>query len=293
MTRHWNPLGFPLEDVLAQGLPPKLTEIHVNHRYMLSWAKAVALRRTGARILDFGCGPGMVVEAGRTLGMECFGADAFYEGEQDLPLVQKTGLFGTAIRRIEMGKVPFDDDSFDLIVSNQVIEHVEKLDETLAELSRVAKPDALLLFLFPSREVIREAHCGVPFLHWFRPGSPARIPYAARWKWAGFSFDKDRKTREAWAKEAVEWMDRFVFYRTRHEIRSLFARYFDCLPMEGHYLAYRLLQKRRGKVMAPFLRIPWFGSFGRSVCHLLNGVVVLARKKRDLGTPSGSEARHC
>ena len=271
-------LGFPLDDVLAQRLPPAHDGLHVNYRYLLSWSKAVAARRPGARILDFGCGPGTLVEAARGLGLDCSGADAFYEGEQDLPLVRKSGLFGTAIRKIEDGRVPFDDGSFDLIVSNQVLEHVDRLDETLAELSRLIRRDGLLLFLFPTREVLREAHCGVPFLHWLER-TPSRIGYAARWHRLGIGFDKERKSREEWAREAVAWMDRFVFYRTWRDVRVLFGRRFDHVAIERHYLAYRLLQRRRGRSLAPLLRIPWLASAGRAVCRRFNGAIVLARKR--------------
>jgi SAM-dependent methyltransferase len=272
-------LGFPVDEVLAQPLPSALQDLHVNYRYLLSWAQAVAARRPGARILDFGCGPGTVVQAARGLGLECSGADAFYEGEQDLPLVRKTGLFGTAIRKIEDGRVPFDDASFDLIVSNQVLEHVRHLDGTLSELFRLLKPDGRLLVLCPTREVVREAHCGVPFLHWLDPASSSRVAYAARWKWAGVGFDKERKSAEEWAREAVSWMDRFVFYRSRHELRVLLGRRFELATLERHYLSYRLRQLRRARALAPLLRIPWLDGAGRAICHRFNGIVVLARKK--------------
>lgn len=272
-------LGFPLDEVLAQRLPSALQDLHVNYRYLLSWAQAVAVRRPGARILDFGCGPGTVVQAARGLGLECSGADAFYEGEQDLPLVQKTGLFGTAIRKIEEGRVPFEDASFDLIVSNQVLEHVKHLEGTLSELFRLLKPDGRLLVLCPTREVVREAHCGVPFLHWLDPASASRVAYAARWSRAGFGFDKERKRPEEWAREAVSWMDRFVFYRSRHDLRRLLGRSFETAFIEGHYLTYRVRQLPRARALAPLLRIPWLGGAGRAICRRFNGIVFLARKK--------------
>ena len=272
-------LGFPVDEVLDQRLPSALQALHVNYRYLLSWALAVASRRPGARILDFGCGPGTVVQAARGLGLECSGADAFYEGEQDLPLVQKTGLLGTAIRKIENGRVPFGDTSFDLIVSNQVLEHVRDLEGTVSELSRLLKPDGRLLILCPTREVVREAHCGVPFLHWLNPASPSRVAYAARWKWAGVGFDKERKSAEEWAREAVSWMDRFVFYRSRHELRDHLGRCFETVSIEGHYLTYRLRRLRRIGALAPLLRIPWLDAAGRAICRRFNGIVVLARRK--------------
>ncbi len=47
------------------------------------------------------------------------------------------------------------------------MEHVDDLNFTLSELARVFKPSGKVLTLFPSAEVIREGHCGIPFAHWF------------------------------------------------------------------------------------------------------------------------------
>ena len=52
---------------------------------------------------------------------------------------------------------------FDLVLSNQVIEHVEDLDAVLCEIHRVLKPGGAFLSLFPSKDVIRKTIVASPF----------------------------------------------------------------------------------------------------------------------------------
>lgn len=253
-----------LRDVLGVPAAPGL---HVNYAYLLAWAQAAG---PGARILDFGCGDGLTVREGRRRGLDLQGADAFYGGSRAREQVRD--LLGTAIHEIVDGRLPFAAGSFDLIVSNQVFEHVEALGPALDELARVLKPDGLLLALFPTAEVVREAHCGVPFLHWRKDG---RVEHALRWQRWGNGFDKDKKPPEQWAREAVDWMERYVHYRGRVDVLREWRRRFDLLPIEEHYLAYRLGTSK----LAPLLRIPWLRAAGRWICRRFNGLVVAARRR--------------
>lgn len=178
---------------------------------------------------------------------------------------------GEGIHEIRDDRLPFPDASFDRVLANQVFEHVPSLDASLNEVARVLKPDGLLVALFPTVEVLREAHCGVPFLHW--------IPKRARVGWAslchpiGFSFEKGTKSAARWAAEAVEWMDLNVYYRKRSDVLRAFGRRFDVRPAEEHYLSFRW------KRWAPLLRIPWVREGGRTLCRRLNGLVLVGRRR--------------
>lgn len=192
------------------------------------------------------------------MGLDLYGTDVTDETE--------------FVRRISDGRIPFEDNSFDLVISNQVFEHVHRLEPVLREISRVLKNDGLLVCLFPTSEVVREAHCGVPFLHWLPKGFAPRVSYAELWSGLGFSFHKESVSRRKWATDAVEWMDQFVFYRRRSEALMSFKRVFAIESIEEHYLAFRYPK------VAPFLRIPWFREAARLVCRRFNGVALTARK---------------
>ena len=107
--------------------------------------------RPGSQVLDFGCGDGAEVVAWREAGHEAFGCDVVL----DRP--------GQSLRLIEEPyRLPFEDATFDLVLSNQVLEHVQDHDVAFREISRVLKPGAISLHLFPARWAPIEVHSRVP-----------------------------------------------------------------------------------------------------------------------------------
>lgn len=57
---------------------------------------------------------------------------------------------------------PFPDEHFEVIVSNQVLEHVQHLDRFLSELRRVLVPGGRSYHLFPLRSCLYEGHIFLP-----------------------------------------------------------------------------------------------------------------------------------
>lgn len=66
----------------------------------------------------------------------------------------------------DIGELPFEDDSFDLVLCLEVLEHIPEPGPVLAELSRVCRGDIVL---------------SVPSEPWFRLGSLARGKYLEDW----------------------------------------------------------------------------------------------------------------
>lgn len=80
----------------------------------------------------------------------CFGNAKNYTGiEYDRSLSPGRYHIKDNIFFYDGRKLPFPDNHFDAIVSFQVIEHVERLQEALSELRRVARPGAKLLLTGP------------------------------------------------------------------------------------------------------------------------------------------------
>lgn len=172
------------------------------------------------KVLDFGCGDGRLVKLLGSAGLDAFGCDPFYEGgnfdQIPEPIRRK-------IAKMDDGKIPFPDGSFDLVVSNQVMEHVSDLDLAVSEIARVLRPGGKCLSLFPHLETWREGHCNVPFLHWFPKESPLRIRYAKAFYAIGY-FTED-KERGEWAEHICSWIDRWCYYRTRKTIAETFSKH--------------------------------------------------------------------
>src|SRR5258708_6723304 len=103
-------------------------------------------------VLDYGCGAGQIVTGLRNKGIDAKGCDIFYAGGDYSKLVPPEFL-GEVIKPMENGVIPFPEESFDFVVNNQVLEHVEDIDGVLAEIHRVLKPNGKVLSLFPDKSV--------------------------------------------------------------------------------------------------------------------------------------------
>lgn len=111
-------------------------------------------RNLQGEFLDYGCGPGYLLELFLKTQMNCYGCDA---AEFSVNLVNKK-FFPTTLwkgaKKIEKCTIPFADEKFDTITCIETIEHLDDmiLDNLLKELHRVLKKDGLIVFTTPNNE---------------------------------------------------------------------------------------------------------------------------------------------
>lgn len=77
---------------------------------------------------------------------------------------------GYAFRQVPGVELPHADASFDVVISNHVIEHVgdaEAQARHLAEIRRVLKPGGVGYLAVPNRWMLTEPHYGLKFLSWW------------------------------------------------------------------------------------------------------------------------------
>ena len=252
----------------------------VTNRFVLDFAGGLARNRPEAKILDFGCGAGELVTAGRAAGLDMIGVDAFYGGSQARQEAERAGRLGTIVHEIREGRIPFPGGTFDLIVNNQVLEHVEDLSAELGELHRVLKPGGQLLSIFPSRDVFREGHIGIPFAHWFPKDSRLRLLYTWALRAAGMgTWKQQAPTCRQWAEDKLRWIDTYTRYRSREEIFSTFGQYFVSELREPDYIRYRLRDSQRLAPLAGLLTVPGIPAMASAVFRKLAFLVILSRKE--------------
>lgn len=126
------------------------------------------LRLTGClrgRILDYGCGPGYLLEKLVEQPVECWGMDFSAESvrECERRVAGRRNWHGAvAIDRLP---TPFPDASFDTVTCVETIEHLtdEHLSSTLKELRRLVAPAGSVLLTTPHAEDLDAAMIFCPF----------------------------------------------------------------------------------------------------------------------------------
>jgi SAM-dependent methyltransferase len=274
----------------VDAVSPGHRTLHVNYAYCLHWAASARARNPAARILDYGCGNGEVVQAGLEHGLDIFGADVFYGGSASRDIAFRSGLLGTRIREMRAGRLDFPDGSFDLVLSNQVFEHVADLDDALGEVWRVLKPGGRLLALFPSDRVLREGHIGIPLAHRLPPTAGWRYWYVLALRSLGMGYFRQGKSAARWTRDALDWIDRYTYYRPEAAILAALSRRFVVEAAESDYVGFRLAASPRTSRVAAAARWSILTGVVRYTVRRLAGMVLVATR-RDDDRPGAAVAR--
>jgi SAM-dependent methyltransferase len=127
------------------------------------------LSRAETTVLDFGCGRGRLLCFLHEQGYNVFGVDpdeAALAAGRDLLRRHHVDV-DERVTLIRAGEtLPFADQTFHFVVSDQVLEHVEQLEPVALELARVTRVSGAGLHRFPSRLRFFEPHLGLPLVHW-------------------------------------------------------------------------------------------------------------------------------
>lgn len=104
--------------------------------------------KSSMNALDIGSGPGFpLLEVAQRLGTssKVYGIDPWEKAIERVKLkIKQYGLTNVEIIKGAAEKLPFENDFFDLIVSNNGINNVENVELTLSECFRASKPGAQL-----------------------------------------------------------------------------------------------------------------------------------------------------
>jgi SAM-dependent methyltransferase len=182
-------------------------------------------------LLDFGCGEGWVVYHYRKDGIKAFGVDIEnrYSNVQQACKEEEI-IKGNEdiLRTIAMSsyRIPFEGNTFDVVISDQVFEHVQNYPEALAEIKRVLKPRGSGLHVIPSRYPPIEGHVFVPLATIFQG-----YAYLAFWAFLGIrnSFQKGLGWKEV-AHLNYEYLNNHTTYYTKSKSKKLITRQFGNVP---------------------------------------------------------------
>jgi SAM-dependent methyltransferase len=158
----------------------------------------------GARILDVGCGVGTYVRRFRAFSSDVYGVDI------SLPRLRTGGRSLPNLLAAVGEHLPFRTAWFDLVLLNEVIEHVQDDDQTLKECLRVLRPGGHIAIYAPNRLYPFETHGiylgsryvfgNIPFVNYLPDAARNRlVPHARAYR----TSDLRRLTARLNAREIV------------------------------------------------------------------------------------------
>lgn len=162
----------------------------ITHKHILSVINTkIKVRPQGSsiHILDAGCGNCELMvyllkflpKFNPGLNFEVFGFDVTDSKVQFSDFCDKAnrmlserlgpGSWDTRVKIISSkDDWPFEDESFDIVISNQVVEHLRNHDFFFSQNWRVLKNNGFAVHLFPTKNYIVEGHLHLPFVHRFK-----------------------------------------------------------------------------------------------------------------------------
>ena len=100
----------------------------------------------GARVLDLGCGSGWFSRRAVERGVSLISLDI----SESLARITNKSTGMPAVTG-EGGLLPFSQQSFDIVVSSEVLEHMDEPARGIKEVTRVLKPDGVFVMTTPNR----------------------------------------------------------------------------------------------------------------------------------------------
>jgi 2-polyprenyl-3-methyl-5-hydroxy-6-metoxy-1,4-benzoquinol methylase len=131
----------------------------------------------GKEVLDVGCGwGGKAIHLAETTSLAtitCFDLPGVFEPDVAMAFAESRGVANCAFTTGYAEDIPFPDESFDLALMDDVLEHVQDPERVLRECHRVLRPGGLLVARFPSIRMLRAHHFDraltYPGLHYLMP----------------------------------------------------------------------------------------------------------------------------
>ena len=190
---------------------------------LLKGTYATSSRVPFVKVLDFDCGKGDLVRDLSSLGYDTYGCDieAYWEEESEIETSKLSKILLASYR------LPFEEGTFDVVVSTSVLEHTQNKEEFFNEIHRVLKKGGYAMHLYPGKWYLPyEPHIYVPFVNMFWPNCPKWWLIA----WAKLGVRNEFQKGKSW-KEVADLNAQYCRYKlsywSNRKYRKLSKKVFD------------------------------------------------------------------
>lgn len=293
---------------------PNPAPLSATHAHILDTVAAELEARPDmrhVRLLDIGCGDGLLLAyliralPGRFTdrNFAFFGFDVADHGVQPKDFFEQTRALLDHVDpqtpwRDRLALIsehdtwPYEAGAFEVVVSNQVLEHVADIDLFFGQSARVLVEGGFGLHMFPARHALLEPHLRLPFVHWISDVE-ARRRVIATMSRAGFGLYRRHRraapdlTPDAFALAHVDFFQRFTHFRSFSEFYAACkrARLHASFSYTGSYYTRKLtslLQRTQTAPPPAVRRSPLGALFWRYVSN----VTLLTERRSDYAGPT-------
>ena len=201
------------------------------------------------KILDFGCGTGDLLNVLLRFGFDAYGCDvtAHWSKNQLTAPERLKKILLTPYR------LPFDDNTFDIVVSTGVLEHIRNKEECFREIHRVLRPGGYSLHVYPGKWYLPyDPHTYVPLSNYFGRKCP-------KWwfgLWAILGTCAKKQRHKSWRKiveSNYKYHRNELFYWSNRQYRELSLKIFgNCSwPMQFY------INNAYGGFVSTFKKLPF------------------------------------
>lgn len=114
------------------------------YAHMMQYESVLSFVKPGMKVLDAGCGEGTLSVMMANKGAIVTGTDISKPNIEESKRFAKNQNVDVHFQESDIENLPFDDNTFDLVVSSHVLEHIPDFDKGLNEVMRVTKKFAVV-----------------------------------------------------------------------------------------------------------------------------------------------------
>lgn len=142
-----------------------LSRVWNDYLWIVDKAKQLSVK---GKVVDLGCGVGYLVEAFHNSGYECVGIEG---AEAGVKIAQSRNSELKIFHQMLSEKLPFEDNSVQIVILNQVIEHLESSvqQNCISEAYRILAKGGLILVYSPSKYNLDEQKADATHINLLSP----------------------------------------------------------------------------------------------------------------------------
>jgi len=191
-----------------------IKEIGTDEINFCNWILELIYPAPNRRILDIGCGKGILLRIAKQRGLYAYGIDISKAAVE----IARKNVIKSDILVEDAHNLPWRDNHFDYITCLGSLEHFANPEKSICEMARVLKPDGLACIFVPNSYFI--GHIYMAFRYGIAPSEGFQNfseKFGTRLEWQklleknGLEVLKTYKYNEIWASNKVDYITKLLY----------------------------------------------------------------------------------